>query len=199
MRISQRLLARPPARPCVQEWKQWAEAGLFYGFTTNPTILKRDGVACNITSMRQLTREVRRQPGTSCVCPAPALCACWCAHGQAAASKQQLRRASLQAFSLGVSELQLQAWGTTAEEMYACGACRRRLRPRLPARALPPPLLLRSAMPPPPSPALPLPWHLGPYCACSLTPPTPSPLSPRIKPLKHSSKTQHDRPGPHGP
>lgn len=28
------------------------------GFTTNPTILKRDGVTCNIASMRQLAREV---------------------------------------------------------------------------------------------------------------------------------------------
>ncbi|PSC71121.1 Transaldolase [Micractinium conductrix] len=41
----------------VQEWEKWAEAGLFYGFTTNPTILKKDGVPCNIASMRHLTRE----------------------------------------------------------------------------------------------------------------------------------------------
>lgn len=66
----------------VEEWGKWAETGLFYGFTTNPTILKRDGVACNITSMRQLVRE---------------------------------------AFTLEVEELQLQAWGSTAAEMYACG------------------------------------------------------------------------------
>lgn len=66
----------------VQEWTKWAEAGLFFGFTTNPTILKRDGVPCNIASMRHLARE---------------------------------------AFQLEVQELQLQAWGTTAAEMYSCG------------------------------------------------------------------------------
>ncbi|KAI7842222.1 hypothetical protein COHA_004135 [Chlorella ohadii] len=66
----------------VQAWTKWAEAGLFYGFTTNPTILKRDGVPCNIASMRHLARE---------------------------------------AFQLEAQELQLQAWGTTAAEMYSCG------------------------------------------------------------------------------
>ena len=39
------------------EWKKWAETGMFYGFTTNPTILKRDGVHCTLPSIRQLTRE----------------------------------------------------------------------------------------------------------------------------------------------
>ncbi|PRW56906.1 Transaldolase [Chlorella sorokiniana] len=66
----------------VQEWAKWAETGVFFGFTTNPTILKRDGVPCNIASMRHLARE---------------------------------------AFQLEVEELQLQAWGTTAAEMYSCG------------------------------------------------------------------------------
>lgn len=41
----------------VKEWKKWAEAGIFYGFTTNPTILKKSGVACTIQSMRHLARE----------------------------------------------------------------------------------------------------------------------------------------------
>lgn len=66
----------------IKEWAKWVETGLFYGFTTNPTILRRDGVACNIASMRRLTRE---------------------------------------AFSLEVEELQLQAWGSTSQEMYSCG------------------------------------------------------------------------------
>lgn len=66
----------------VKEWEMWAETGLFYGFTTNPTILKRDDVSCNIASMRHLARE---------------------------------------AFALKVEELQLQAWGATAAEMYSCG------------------------------------------------------------------------------
>jgi len=39
-----------------EEWKKWADTGMFYGFTTNPTILKRDGVKCTIPSIRQLTR-----------------------------------------------------------------------------------------------------------------------------------------------
>jgi transaldolase len=38
------------------EWKKWADTGMFYGFTTNPTILKRDGVKCTLPSIRQLTR-----------------------------------------------------------------------------------------------------------------------------------------------
>lgn len=39
------------------EWKKWAETGMFYGFTTNPTILKHAGVHCTLPSIRQLTRE----------------------------------------------------------------------------------------------------------------------------------------------
>ena len=38
------------------EWKKWSETGMFYGFTTNPTILKRDGVKCTLPSIRQMTR-----------------------------------------------------------------------------------------------------------------------------------------------
>ena len=41
----------------VQEWEKWAETGLFYGFTTNPTILKRDGIQCTIQAMRNLSRS----------------------------------------------------------------------------------------------------------------------------------------------
>jgi transaldolase len=40
-----------------KEWEKWAETGIFYGFTTNPTILKRDGIECTIPSMRKLTRH----------------------------------------------------------------------------------------------------------------------------------------------
>ena len=39
-----------------EQWKKWAETGMFYGFTTNPTILKRDGVKCTLPSIRQMTR-----------------------------------------------------------------------------------------------------------------------------------------------
>jgi hypothetical protein len=40
----------------VKEWERWAESGMFYGYTTNPSILKRNGVACTVPSMRQLSR-----------------------------------------------------------------------------------------------------------------------------------------------
>lgn len=66
----------------VGAWERWAEAGIFYGFTTNPSILRRDGVRCTPAAMRQLARK---------------------------------------AFGLGVEELQLQAWGTTAKALYSCG------------------------------------------------------------------------------
>lgn len=39
------------------EWAKWAEAGIFYGFTTNPSILKRDGVQCTVPAMRNLSRH----------------------------------------------------------------------------------------------------------------------------------------------
>ena len=40
-----------------KEWEKWAETGLFYGFTTNPTIFKRDGVQCTLHAVRQLVRH----------------------------------------------------------------------------------------------------------------------------------------------
>ena len=39
------------------QWEKWAETGLFYGLTTNPTILKRDGVQCTLRAMRNLARH----------------------------------------------------------------------------------------------------------------------------------------------
>eukprot|EP00887_Chlorella_sp_A99_P007663 scaffold20.g7663.t1 len=41
----------------VREWAKWADTSLFYGYTTNPSILKRDGVQCTLPAMRQLARE----------------------------------------------------------------------------------------------------------------------------------------------
>lgn len=38
------------------EWKKWADTGMFYGFTTNPTILKDADVHCTLPSIRQLSR-----------------------------------------------------------------------------------------------------------------------------------------------
>lgn len=41
----------------IQEMKKWADTGMFYGCTTNPTLLKRSGVHCTLPSIRQLTRH----------------------------------------------------------------------------------------------------------------------------------------------
>lgn len=41
----------------VKSWEKWAETALFFGFTTNPTILRRDGVQCTMPAMRQLARQ----------------------------------------------------------------------------------------------------------------------------------------------
>jgi len=40
-----------------KQWETWAETGMFYGFTTNPTILKRDNVQCTLQAMRTLARH----------------------------------------------------------------------------------------------------------------------------------------------
>ena len=41
----------------IKQWEKWAESGMFYGFTTNPTILKRDGVQCTLQALRNLSRH----------------------------------------------------------------------------------------------------------------------------------------------
>lgn len=41
----------------LQEWDKWAPTGFFHGFTTNPTILRRDNVRCTLPSLRELTRQ----------------------------------------------------------------------------------------------------------------------------------------------
>ncbi|GAB4819137.1 hypothetical protein N2152v2_006183 [Parachlorella kessleri] len=41
----------------TRSWRRWADTGLFYGFTTNPTILKRDKVQCTPSSLKQLAAE----------------------------------------------------------------------------------------------------------------------------------------------
>jgi transaldolase len=65
-----------------KQWEEWAETGLFYGFTTNPSILKRDNVQCTLQALRNLTRH---------------------------------------AVDLDVEELQIQAWGSTWNDLYSCG------------------------------------------------------------------------------
>eukprot|EP00240_Pyramimonas_obovata_P015254 CAMPEP_0118952172 /NCGR_PEP_ID=MMETSP1169-20130426/54421_1 /TAXON_ID=36882 /ORGANISM="Pyramimonas obovata, Strain CCMP722" /LENGTH=276 /DNA_ID=CAMNT_0006899363 /DNA_START=31 /DNA_END=861 /DNA_ORIENTATION=+ len=40
-----------------REWDTYFPTGVFYGITTNPTILKRDGVPCEIESLRQLAED----------------------------------------------------------------------------------------------------------------------------------------------
>lgn len=62
--------------------QHWLPTGLFAGVTTNPTLLRRAGVACTVPALAELARE---------------------------------------AVALGASEVHLQAWGTTAEALLACG------------------------------------------------------------------------------
>jgi transaldolase len=38
-------------------WEKWAESGIIYGITTNPTILKRSNVPCTLPTMRQIARH----------------------------------------------------------------------------------------------------------------------------------------------
>lgn len=38
-------------------WAEWMPSGLFYGITTNPTLLQRAGQACTLDNLRHLTRE----------------------------------------------------------------------------------------------------------------------------------------------
>ena len=38
-------------------WREWLPSGLFYGITTNPTLLRRAGLASSIASLRALTHE----------------------------------------------------------------------------------------------------------------------------------------------
>jgi transaldolase len=38
-------------------WRQWIPLGLFHGITTNPTLLKRAGQPCDLSSLRQLSQE----------------------------------------------------------------------------------------------------------------------------------------------
>lgn len=99
--------AAPSVRfaPCSAEEVEKATAVSFIvsaaGFTTNPTILRRDGVACNIASMRRLTREVRwaalwrcPEAGSGCCIPVAS------AHAQAL-RKDGLAAAGLLSAQLG--------------------------------------------------------------------------------------------------
>ena len=40
----------------VDAWRELLPTGLFYGVTTNPTILKRDGVPCTVPDVAKLAR-----------------------------------------------------------------------------------------------------------------------------------------------
>eukprot|EP00798_Chlamydomonas_sp_ICE-L_P014719 gene14719-20760_t len=40
----------------VTQWDLWLNTGIFYGFTTNPLILERDGVKCNLRSITKLAK-----------------------------------------------------------------------------------------------------------------------------------------------
>lgn len=38
-------------------WRQWLPTGLFHGVTTNPTLLKRAALPCDLASLRTLSQE----------------------------------------------------------------------------------------------------------------------------------------------
>ncbi len=41
----------------VSGWQTWLPTGLFYGVTCNPMLLEKAGVACDIDTLRKLTRQ----------------------------------------------------------------------------------------------------------------------------------------------
>ncbi len=41
----------------ADDWQAWLPSGLFYGVTTNPTLLKRAGLACELTVLSRLTAQ----------------------------------------------------------------------------------------------------------------------------------------------
>jgi transaldolase len=43
----------------VDDWRRWFPLGTLYGFTTNPLILQRDGVACTFEALAELVGEAR--------------------------------------------------------------------------------------------------------------------------------------------
>ena len=49
----------------LADWQELLPTGLFYGVTTNPTILARDGVSCDVKSVSALARP--REPFDFCV------------------------------------------------------------------------------------------------------------------------------------
>jgi hypothetical protein len=104
----------------LQQWRKWAPTGTLYGFTTNPLILDRDGVPCTIAAVKQLlaaVRSVAPASSSSRDCAPnrhaqPAL-QDWTTH------TPHLLALLLQARGLGVSELQCQAWGGSADALEA--------------------------------------------------------------------------------
>lgn len=40
----------------VTQWREWMPSGLFYGLTTNPLLLQRAGVPCNLETLAEMAR-----------------------------------------------------------------------------------------------------------------------------------------------
>ena len=85
------------------------------GFTTNPIILERDNVKCNLRTLNGLAKTV------SIAVPAEHVAVIHVkqAHVVLLAIKALAQRLpdSVQAFDLGVKEVQLQAWGDSVQKM----------------------------------------------------------------------------------
>ena len=41
----------------ADDWQAWLPSGLLYGVTTNPTLLKRAGLACELSVLSHLTAQ----------------------------------------------------------------------------------------------------------------------------------------------
>jgi transaldolase len=39
------------------QWQHWLPTGLFYGLTTNPLLLERDKIACDVLQLKALANQ----------------------------------------------------------------------------------------------------------------------------------------------
>ena len=62
------------------DWEAWLPSGLFFGITTNPSLLKKAGQPCDLDHLRQLSRRALELGPRNCICrPGAAAPPNWCA------------------------------------------------------------------------------------------------------------------------
>lgn len=93
-------------------WEKWANTGLVYGVTTNPLILQRDGKAC---TKGEGLDNAQRSLGANQPCWSPPMVL-------SCSPAASLRKLYAAAASLGMHEIQFQAWGETATMLARTGA-----------------------------------------------------------------------------